>query len=263
MNIQEALALGHKGVISIVGAGGKTSLMYALARELAAAGKRVLTTTTTRIVAPTREQSPAAIVHRTAGEIVEKAELLLDKHYHLTAASEYLEGGNKLKGLESSAIQYIVQSDLFDFIVIEADGAARRSLKACAPHEPVVPTFSDRVVAMAGLDAVAKPLMEEWVFRSTIFSRNTGLEPLQEITEASIASAIIHDMASVSVTGEKAMKIAFLNKADNLKAIRAGERIAACIEKNGSTVFHRTVIGELRADPLIHRCNAVQRRRIR
>lgn len=257
MNIEEALALEHTGVISIVGAGGKTSLMYSLARELAAAGRRVLTTTTTRILAPSSDQSPAAIVERTPEKIVEKAERLLENYAHLTAASEYMEGNTKLKGLDFSAIQHVVQSNLFDFIVIEADGAARRSLKACAPHEPVVPPFSDRVVAMAGLDVVAKPLTEEWVFRSTIFSRITGLELLQAVTEASISSAIIHDMASVAVTGQKTMKIVFLNKADNLRALLAGERIAALIRKNGSTVFHRTVIGELRTGALIHRCIAV------
>lgn len=263
INIQEALALDHKGVVSIVGAGGKTSLMYALARELADAGKKVLTTTTTKILAPTKDESPATIVCRSSEEIVEKATLLLENHCHLTVASEYLQGHNKLKGLESSAIEHILQSNLFDYIVIEADGAARRSLKACAPHEPVVPPFSDRVVAMVGLDVVAKPLAEEWVFRSSIFARNTGLETFAEITEASIASAIIHDMASVSVTGQECMKIAFLNKADNLKAFQTGERIAACIEKNGSSVFHRIVIGELRTDPLIHKCQDVQERIIR
>lgn len=257
MKLQEALALGYKGVISIVGAGGKTSFMYSLARELTAAGKRVLTTTTTRILAPTREQSPATIVDRTPEEIVKKAGLLLENYAHLTAASEYMEGDNKLKGLDFSAIRHILQSNLFDFIVIEADGAARRSLKACAPHEPVVPPFSDRVVAMAGLDVVAKPLTEEWVFRSAIFSSITGLELLHAVTEASIASALIHDMASVAVTGQKTMKIVFLNKADNLRALLAGERIAALIRKNGSTVFHRTVIGELRTGALIHRCIAV------
>ena len=84
-------------------------------------GKRVLTTTTTKIFSPTGEESPATIVSRFPEEIVEGAELLLEKYSHLTMASEYLQGYHKLKGLESSAIQYISQSNLFDFIVIEAN----------------------------------------------------------------------------------------------------------------------------------------------
>ena len=258
MSIQEALALGEKGVVSITGAGGKTSLMYSLARELVAAGKKVLTTTTTKIFLPTQEESPVTIVTRFPEEIVEKAEALLNKHCHLTVASDYLQAYHKLKGLEPSVIEYILQANLFDFIIIEADGAARRSLKASAPYEPVVPKFSNCVVAMIGLDVVAKPLTEEWVFRSSIFSRITGLKLLQNVTESSIASAIIHDMSSVSVTGQESMKIAFLNKADNLKARQAGERISAFIEKSGRNIFHRIIIGGLKPEPFIHVCKAIQ-----
>jgi probable selenium-dependent hydroxylase accessory protein YqeC len=90
VKIQEALALGDKGVISLVGGGGKTSLMYSLARELVSFGKRVLTTTTTKIFMPTCEESPATIVSGISQEIVEKANALLVNHSHLTVGSEYL-----------------------------------------------------------------------------------------------------------------------------------------------------------------------------
>jgi len=252
MNIQEALSLGESGVISLVGAGGKTSLMYSLARELVSAGKRVLTTTTTKIFMPTHEESPATIVSGIPEEIVEKAEALLDEYTHLTVGSQYLSTHDKLNGLTPSAIEYILQSNLFDFIVIEADGAARRSLKACASHEPVVPLFSDRVVALIGLDVVARPLAEEWVFRSTICSRNTGLELMQPVTEAVIASIMLHDMSSIAVTGQETLKIAFLNKANTAEALHAGKMIAALLQKEGRGIFDRVVIGQLKVEPVIH-----------
>ena len=255
MKIKYALSLGDKGVISLVGAGGKTSLMYSLAGELVSAGKRVLTTTSTKIFMPTRQESPATIVSGHPEEIVKKAEILLREHSHLTVGSRYLQNHDKLNGLEPSVIEYILQADLFDFIIIEADGAAGRSLKACAGHEPVVPLFSDCIVSLAGLDAVKKPLTEEWVFRSSIFSRITGLKLTQSITESSIASAMLHDMSSIVVTGQESLRIAFLNKADNLKALKAGERIATFItEKDSNAIFHRVIIGELRPEPLIHQC---------
>ncbi len=257
MNIQEALSLGESGVVSLVGAGGKSSLMYSLARELVSAGKRVLTTTTTKILMPARDESPVTIVSRIPEEIVKKAKTLLGDHTHLTVGSEYLEGKDKLNGLGPSVIRYILQSDLFDFIIVEADGAARRPLKASASHEPVVPLFSDYIVALVGLDVVAKPLTEAWVFRSSIFSRITGLELMQNVTESSIVSAMLHDMSSITVTGKECMKIAFLNKADNLKALEAGERIAALLEQRGRGIFNRVVIGELRPEPFIHQCRVV------
>jgi len=261
LNLQEALSLGSKGVISLVGAGGKTSLMYALARELVSSGRRVLTTTTTRIFMPEGDHFSAAIISDVAGEITAQAEVLLKDHSHLTAGSAFLKDQNKLNGLKPAVIESILHSGLFDFIIIEADGAARRPLKACAPHEPVVPLFSDRIVALAGLDAVAKPLTGELVFRSSIFSRVTGLAPMQEITESSIASVMLHDMSAISDTGRASMRIAFLNKADNRERRQAGERIAAIFEKEDRSIFHRIIIGTLKPTPTIYQCMEMEQER--
>lgn len=163
--------------------------------------------------------------------------------------------------MNPAVLEDIYGANLFDFIIIEADGAARRSLKTCASREPVVPLFSDLIVSIVGLDVVAKPLSEEWVFRSGHFSRITGLELMREVTESSIASILLHDMSSITVTGQETMKIAFLNKADNVKAMISGERIADILEKSGSAIFDRIVIGELWTDPVIHQCRVLQHRR--
>ena len=62
VSLRDALMLGEGGVISLVGAGGKTSLMFRLAHELEKAGERVLTTTTTKIYEPSADQSAGLIV---------------------------------------------------------------------------------------------------------------------------------------------------------------------------------------------------------
>ena len=56
-SLRQALLLGEGGVISLVGAGGKTSLMFRLAHELSLTGDSVLTTTTTKIYVPEPVQS--------------------------------------------------------------------------------------------------------------------------------------------------------------------------------------------------------------
>ena len=47
------LPLSENKIITIVGAGGKTTLLYALAKKLAANSQKVLATTTTHIMRPT------------------------------------------------------------------------------------------------------------------------------------------------------------------------------------------------------------------
>jgi len=49
ISLYHALLLENGGVITIVGAGGKTSMMFQLAKVLSSAGDTVLTTTTTKI----------------------------------------------------------------------------------------------------------------------------------------------------------------------------------------------------------------------
>jgi len=52
-------------VISIVGGGGKTSLMFLLAHAFEEKGLRVVSTTTTRILLPTLQQSAGMFLLKT------------------------------------------------------------------------------------------------------------------------------------------------------------------------------------------------------
>ncbi len=49
MQLSHALRMHPKEVVVLVGGGGKTTLMFRLADELAVSGRRVVTTMTTRI----------------------------------------------------------------------------------------------------------------------------------------------------------------------------------------------------------------------
>lgn len=257
MNLQAALSINDRGVVSLVGGGGKTSLMFCLARELVSCGRRVLTTTTTKIFMPTPAESAVTIVSKDAREILEKAEYCMGRTLHVTVGTEILPAHGKLKGLDTRLLEAMVQSNFFDLIIVEADGAAGRPLKACAPHEPVVPHFSDRVISVVGLDVVEKPMEEAWVFRSDRFSRITGLSPMQPVTPSAIASMLIHDMSAVAVTGKAVKKIAFLNKADDEKALKEAERIGYILKKKGRGIFDRVVIGALRERPVIRSCRDI------
>ncbi len=69
----EILCRDSRGVVSLVGGGGKTSLMFGLAHQLIGAGKRVLTTTTTKIFVPTPEQSANVLVDADPEVILRQA----------------------------------------------------------------------------------------------------------------------------------------------------------------------------------------------
>ena len=86
MFLRTALGLQANGVVCFVGAGGKTSLMFRLAKELEADGVTVLTTTTTKIHIPTEQQSPHVILGTTARDIETKARKHMEQLSHVSVA---------------------------------------------------------------------------------------------------------------------------------------------------------------------------------
>lgn len=139
-------------IISLVGAGGKTTTMYQLADELAEMGCRVLVTTSTHI----GMVEDAALVEH-ASEIQQE----LWQNPILTAGTPTYRDGEaepyKLsmpQGLEQQEeLQRILE--FADVILVEADGAKRFPLKVPNDWEPVILPQTGLVVACAGLSACA------------------------------------------------------------------------------------------------------------
>ena len=139
--------LAEKGhVVSLVGGGGKTTLLYAFARHCAAKGWRVLVSTTTHI--------------RQPGENYAADEAALAS---LWAAGRYAVAGvpaeqGKLTALPPEQLTcWMAQADM---VLLEADGAKRMPCKVPSAHEPVLLPESDIVLAVAGLSALGRPLLE-------------------------------------------------------------------------------------------------------
>ena len=126
------LRLPEHAVISVVGAGGKTSLIFAWARELASAGKNVVITTTTHMYRPERmEEDGIRIV-----------------------VSDDPERPDKVSAPPAEVLDSL--RDTADVVLIEADGSRRMPLKWPADREPVIPDYTDVTVCVAGLSALGR-----------------------------------------------------------------------------------------------------------
>jgi probable selenium-dependent hydroxylase accessory protein YqeC len=249
--LRNALLLEDGGIISLVGAGGKTSLMYCLARELAAEGQTVLTTTTTRILAPTPEQSPGVILSADADEILERAVGMLQKQKHITVAGDQSPETGKLVGFAPETIDRLLASRIFDWIIVEADGAAGRPLKAPADHEPVIPASTGWLIGMVGLSAIGKPLSEEGVFRSSIFSSISDLPPGAEITTEAVAAAIVHERGILKNAPSRCRRLVFLNQADTDGRKAVAMQILKSLQRAAANRIERVIIGQVMNRPRI------------
>jgi probable selenium-dependent hydroxylase accessory protein YqeC len=224
--------------------------MFHLARELAASGQAVLTTTTTKIFWPAEEQSPFVIISSDPQEVIRKASPLIREHRHLTAGKKFLPDKNKIAGFDSTEIQTLLDSGLFQWIINEADGAAERPLKAPADHEPVIPGCTSHVVAVVGLDAVGRPLNDRWIFRAELYSEMTGLPMGSPVSELSVARVIMHERGLMKGSPFSAGRYVFLNKAETEEAWAAARRIGAALYHQGGRRIEKLLIGAVKSQPL-------------
>lgn len=248
--LSDALMLKGGGVISLAGAGGKTSLMFRLARELSARGDTVLTTTTTKILRPSADQSPSVIISDSIATVLERAACLLKVARHVTAACAE-KGPEKLVGFSAPMIDRLFQARRFRWILVEADGASRMPLKAPADHEPVIPESTGWHVGVVGLDAVGLPLATPPVFRPERYAAITGIRPGMTVTAASIADALSHPRGIMKNSPSTALRLIFLNKADSRRRLAHGLNVADALSAKGDHGLDRVIIGSARGQTAV------------
>ncbi len=188
MSLARLLGVEAARGVWLVGAGGKTTTMNALAAELASSGRRVVTTTSTRILPPPpAPEDPASLVVEDAMQVV-LDRLSPSGWTHRTVAAARRAG--KLLGHAPADLDRLVGSGLADHVLVEADGAAGRPLKAHRDDEPVLGARCDRVIAVVGLRALGRPLDERTVYRTELASRVSGVPIGAPITPSVVAALL-------------------------------------------------------------------------
>ena len=227
-NYSVAFGIKRGAVISLVGGGGKTTLMFALAAELVLAGRTVVTTTTTKILEPGESQSPLLIVEADEKVLMKAFSRNIEKFKHVTLAAEKLANG-KLRGISPQIIEKLAHSRKVDIIIVEADGAAGKPLKAPDATEPVIPPNTSIVIPVTGIDAVGSRLNPENVFRPEIVSGLLDLPAEEIISPKLIAVLLTHPLGIIKGTPPTARIIPFINKTDldveDVKAAGLAEEI--------------------------------------
>ncbi len=148
--------ISNNDLVAIVGGGGKSSLMFALANSLS--DSRVVTTTTTRIFAAQMSIAPATCFYDEKDEETFFAAIsdALDAHGQCLVVGSVGAGSNveKAFGVPPSLPARLLARVDVNIVLVEADGSRMRPIKAPADHEPVIPTETTLVVPVVGIDAI-------------------------------------------------------------------------------------------------------------
>jgi probable selenium-dependent hydroxylase accessory protein YqeC len=243
MKLKEALDIRRGEVISLVGGGGKTTLMFALARELASGGDCVVTTTTTKILEPSPSETPLLLLETDEDELMRLLLVNVDGYRHITLASERLSSG-KLNGISSEFVVKLDDLSQVSYIVVEADGAAHKSLKAPNATEPVIPINTSLVIPVVGVDAIGCRLTEKDVFRPEIVSNLLGLPLGEVISPDAIAFLVTHRQGIIKGSPEQARIVPFINKVDLDKNLSKARELAGKILAMEHPQIERVVLGQ-------------------
>lgn len=193
--------------IAFVGAGGKTTAMFQLARELK---PPVIITATTHLGAMQLAWADRHIVAQPADE---RANISFEG---VTLITGPLGKDQRTEGVGDSILYWLrAETQKHDIpLLVEADGARQKPLKAPASHEPPIPDFADMVVVVAGLSALNKPLTDKFVHRPEIYSELSGLKLGEPISSEAIVRVLSDPDGGCKNIPANARRVALLNQAD-------------------------------------------------
>lgn len=217
MELWESLGLNMERdrLIALVGGGGKTTLLYALAREAWGRGRRVIVTTTTHIL-----PHPGILL---AGD---KETLMRGLAEKGIAMAGRLAPDGKVGMAEDIG----GWAGLGDIILIEADGSRGLPLKAPAAHEPAIPPWADVVIAVAGLDCIGKPI-KAVCHRPERVCALLGREEGHFLSSGDVAAVFLSLDGGRRDVGLRTFRCV-LNKADGSQREQAGREIQALLRAN-------------------------------
>ena len=237
----EALGLKKGEVISLVGGGGKTTLMFQLAQGLTQKGFKVISTTTTKIKEPSKEEAPFLLLGEEKRLLSE-----LKAHQdipHITLAREKTKEG-KLKGLSPEFIGELTR--WADVVLVEADGSKGRPIKVHGPNEPVVPECTTLFIALLGADGLGKPFSEEWVFRFEEALKFFDLKPGDLMSPEVLKKLFYQEGGLMKGKPEGVRSFVFVNKVEGKERLKLALDLASELKKEGIGVF----LGSLREGKL-------------
>lgn len=197
--LAELLLPQGRGVISITGAGGKTSCLKALGRHFRSLSRSVLLTTTTKI------QSPKTFDYDMDWAFTDEVDALSHEvapGEGVFYAQRALMDPKKLVSPRPEVLSILIGR--FDVVIIEADGARNLPLKYHSQRDPVIVPETEATLAVMGASAYGRRV-DDSVF---------GFES-EAIVDTAFLNFLIRDPEG-ALKGAKGRTVLFINQADEV-----------------------------------------------
>jgi probable selenium-dependent hydroxylase accessory protein YqeC len=238
-----ALAGAESKVVTVIGSGGKTSLVWHLARNLPQNQvRKILVTTTTKMLLPETEEIRFNYCDGTPPAPVRG----------ITLAGIFNKKTAKLESLALPELERI--SGGYDLVLIEGDGSRQLPLKGWADHEPVVPCFTGITVGMLPLWPLGMPATEKIIHHLPLFCALTGASP-GEILRVDHLAALISGKKTAALkslfSAAWGKKILFINQIENDAAFAQACGLSALLPLEFRSGLYKIIAGSVRQDTVL------------
>ncbi|MEW5937159.1 MAG: selenium cofactor biosynthesis protein YqeC [Candidatus Thermoplasmatota archaeon] len=223
----EHLYRGRYRIVSFVGAGGKTSLLFRFVRGLQGMGLSPIVTTTTKLSG--REVPPEIVRVRWKDEdstAMRVKDLLAEGKVPFIYSTETEDGG--LRGISMEAVAHLASEGRT--VLVEADGARGKPVKRLRAHEPVIPYIptSSLVCIVVGLDALGMPISEAcFNWKGAVSEGICGSD--DPLTPLLMRKILYCSRGYLDVIPEGHEAVLIVNKADTEESLETGQNLVRAL----------------------------------
>ena len=231
-SLSELLDITSGSIISVVGCGGKTSLIEHLAR--CNLDKKVL-------VSPTAKMFPIIANDITQCYTIEES-LHHTAHIGVQCFGQLNEKTNKLEALPDQILAELTLQ--YNIVLLEADGSRSLPFKGWRDNEPVVPIYSTHTIGVATLSALRRPATEDNVHNLNEFLSLTGLKRGDTITEYAVEAMICSSQGMFkNAVGAKYL---IIPKVENETEHQVARAFCESLMRNYTKLFKSIVYGSIK-----------------
>lgn len=243
MSLETALSVGN--CTCVVGAGGKKTTLYALAARL----DRAVVTATVRI--PIFDEHVSRVV--VTDDPVDAIERVDDRPLGVVPERERED---RYQGYGPEAVSDLVER-IDDPLLVKADGARTRWLKAPNEREPQLPRGADTVLSIASARVVGEPLADDHVHRPELVSELTGRAVGEAVRPTDVAQVLASREGGLKGIHREAKVVPVVNMVDDAALEAVGQEIAREVldlagPGTGRPTVSRVVLARMTApDPVV------------
>lgn len=234
----------RQGTIALVGAGGKKTTLYRLAQSCPG---RVGITTTVHLP-PFPNTLAGAIIIAPSEQLL--AQVVQAAYQRLIAFAHPAVNDSRVAGVTLAMLAEIQARVEFNVLLIKADGARQRLIKAPAEYEPVIPANTQTVLGLVSARAMGRKLDERIAHRVELIEACTGAQRGQVLQPIHIARLIASEQG-LQRGISNADFVPIINQVDNQSYYQVAATAAKLALKLSDRFDYVVLAAMRRAQPIV------------